>query len=166
MVDELRNVLGAAAADQLGAEYAARPVTEPVSESRQILEPFHQQVRIAVKVLLQIVQGQHEADGQALTIRVDETPHVEMQIPTAQRAVANQDLISGAFLRAQTEDAFNGSRRHVDHLLDALQELRSLALDRKAFITFAGDEMRSVAFGQEHQVGIERAALRTHPDDP
>ena len=54
--------LGPAAADDLGAEHRAPAVAQPGSQRGQLLEPFEQQIRVAVEAVMQIVRGQDQAD--------------------------------------------------------------------------------------------------------
>ena len=70
-----------------------------------------------------------------------------------------------AFVRAEAKDALDGAFRHVDHLLDALEEFGSLSRVSEALIAFARNQVGGVTLGQEDQVGIKRSALGGDTDD-
>ena len=53
----------------------------------------------------------------------------------------------------------------VEHLLDALQEFRPLAALTRALVALARHQVRGVALGQEHEVGIEWTAMRRDTND-
>ena len=165
VVDQVRNVAGPAAANELGPEHAAPAAFEPGAQRRQILEPLHEKIRISGEVLTQVVERQDKSDRQALPVRVDKTSHVEPETVAAQCAVAQQQLIGSPFLRTDAEDFFDRAGRHVDYLLDALQEMDCFALIGEGLVALARDEMGGVPFRQEGQVRINRPAVRAGADD-
>src|SRR5439155_22440582 len=112
----------------LRSEHAALAVAHPRLKGGEILEPFDEQIRVAVEVLMQVVGREHQAHGQALSIRINESSHVQVYAATPQGAVAQQHLVGDAFLRPDAERLFNRARRQVDDLFDSLKKLGGLAL--------------------------------------
>src|SRR5439155_26287146 len=88
-----------------------------------------------------------------------------MQIAAAEAAIANENFVSGAFVRAKAKDALDGAFRHVDNLLDALEKFGRLSRISEALIAFARDQVGGVTLGQEDQIGIKRSALGADADD-
>jgi len=123
-------------------------------------------MRIAAEILLQIVDGQHQTQRQTLAVRIQKAAGIEVHRLAAQGAVANNQLIGHAFVAADAEDIFDRTGGKIDDLLEALEKLGRPALVGVAFIAFAADKMRRVAFGQENQVGVNRSAIRADPNNP
>src|SRR5262249_19292837 len=88
-----------------------------------------------------------------------------MNVPAAERAVADQHFIGDAFFGSDMEGLFNSARRQLNDLLDALKKLGSLALVGIALIAFPGDQMRGVPLGQECEISIKWAAVGADTDD-
>src|SRR5262249_9703944 len=55
IVDQVGDIAGAAAADNLGAEQATLAALEPGPQGRQALEPLHEQVWVAGKMFAQVI---------------------------------------------------------------------------------------------------------------
>src|SRR5205823_1657881 len=66
--------------------------------------------------------------------------------------------------RLDAEALLDDARRQLDHLLDALEELRRLVRVHEALVTLARDQVGGVALGEERQIGVQRPAISADAD--
>ena len=153
-----------AAANDFRAVGGRTAVFGPATDFGQALEPFHEAVVVAAEFFAEIVERQHEAEREAGFVRVEEAAHVEVGGAILDRAVAQEDFEGRAFALRQLERVLDVIGVDLDDFLDALQEMRRAGFD-VALVTFFRDELRGVALGEEHDIGVDRAAIGVDADD-
>src|SRR5437899_136109 len=89
-----------------------------------------------------------------------------MDRPAAQSTIAQQKLVGYSLLGPNAEAFFNGARRQLDYLLDAVKKFGRFALIGEALVSLARHEVRGIPLGQKDQIGIERSALSVNADHP
>ena len=119
---------------------------------------------VAAELFAEILKRQHKAKRDAGLVRVQEAAHVEIGRAIVDRAVAQQDFEGGAFAFWQRERVLDVIGVDLDDFLDALEEMRRAGVGG-AFVAFLRDELRCVAFGEEHHVGIDGATVGMNADD-
>src|SRR5262245_33294390 len=77
----------------------------------------------------------------------------------AKAAVAYEQLVSHALVRADVEDFLDCARRQVDYLLDALQKPGCFARIIGTLVTLTGNQVGRITLGEEDKIGVNGAAI-------
>ena len=162
VVHQPRGLLGAADADQLGAEAGQLRAGEPRGKRRQGAEVFEELVVVAAPLLACRFQRQDVAEGQGVAVGVEEAARVEARGAAAEDRVAQEDLVRRPLVRGEVEARLNLRGRELEDRLHPLGEVRSLDL----LVPLATDQVGGVALGEKDHRAVDRALVGHHPDDP
>ncbi len=112
---------------------------------------------IAAELAAEIVERHDQAERDAGAVGVEKPAHVEVGRSVVQVPVTEQDFAGGPFAGWQAEAVLDGGGIKFDDFLDALEKVGCAVAD--TLVTFLADQMRGIAFGEEHDAGADRSAI-------